>query len=1336
MAEAPEVQNTELFMDKLSDEARKELVRSSTDRLRSRLMKRGLDEDDVYSWDRNTVLETYAKILLETGPIDTTNTYMETQEATGPARELELKAKELAIREAELRFNMSQAEKGEQMRREEWTRDDMIRLQQQQHETSLKQLELDSAMNRQKVELEARVKEREEQNKIRQEQDNTLINRTKRYADALKHIMIDMPTDSSGLVEWFQSIDSLYQLYDVPCDLQAKLLLPKLTGKARILVEKLSLNELDNYEYIKSFLLEEFHITARELRSRFMTANKRTDETFTLFASRLHTLLLQYLRSRQADSDINILINLLVADRLKECMSSSVLQHVLGIEGRNRLSYKEVASKADIFNSNFDARGEYRANQTSSIPLTYYQTRGYQGTNANSMFDKIAKSPNNQAPPSRPTQFTGVSRESRGVDKLKPPAGVLNRQGQPIVCWRCKGNHKMQFCDQPQTTFRPTAAKGLACLTVPTSATLCEQAEGADPEVQVDSEPASGGVVVGESSDDSEVDDLFLDSIIPSMAAMQARPELTYQGNNKTTESQARGVAQNTAVTSLQLSELETLKVAVNGREVIALIDSGSQFPLVRQSLLTGDGRPLTTLGIIAIQPITGPPQQAKLVACHLARVDNNSCHHQANNPSPAPHVICAAIPDLACYELILPPSVAKSLAATCIHSIHEPCLVEANNTQPPDLETPVDGSVTDYTVAHSSECDNGDEVPDESRISHSRPNFVDLLKDQQEDETLHECAKLAKQGKGGYFFRDSILFHKERVCDQNVDQIVLPYNRRQHVLKLAHDKCGFHQRHRKTIERIRLTFYWPGMRKDIVKYCDSCEVCQLNSRLLATDRTPIDSIDRPELPGQHVMMDCIGPINPPSSQRHKYLLVMIDVCSSWPFIYPIKNLTAQSICDCLVNMFSIFGVPSVISSDNGSNVTSQLTRCLLERVGCCPRYATPAHPSCHGKVERLNGSIKRLLHHVIIDKGRKWNQFIPFIEWTLRESASETTGVSPYTLVFGHPPRGVLNILKEFWTGEQILPSSLKNTEIAYLEDLRNKLATARDYADRNAAINQERYVQNYNKNTKTKRFEKGETVVVLIKDRTNHLLSRWQIGKIAEVKSPFSYLVDLPNGARAHIHIDKIRPFTARVQAVIFEQDKEFGQIETMPPDSKAEKLPSQRVERGSISHLNEQDQKTLLNLLDEFCSLFSDHPGFCSAVEHEIITLPNFVPRRARAYKIPEILKPEIDRQIDVLLRDGFIRPSTSPMASGIVCVIKKSKNAETNEKNPQKAAKPEVRMAIDYRYLNSFTQFFPLPVPEPDEVIRRIAKFPIISIFDARSGYHQLAIKKNTLGSRPS
>jgi len=76
----------------------------------------------------------------------------------------------------------------------------------------------------------------------------------------------------------------------------------------------------------------------------------------------------------------------------------------------------------------------------------------------------------------------------------------------------------------------------------------------------------------------------------------------------------------------------------------------------------------------------------------------------------------------------------------------------------------------------------------------------------------------------------------------------------------------------------------------------------------------------------------------------------------------------------------------------------------------------------------------------------------------------------------------------------------------------------------------------------------------------------------------------------------------------------------------------------------------------------------------VYHEIPIASDFRPKRLKAYRVPDNLKPEVDRQITELLKLGFIEPSSSPMASPIVCVLK-GKNGQNG-----------VRIAIDYRYVN--------------------------------------------------
>ena len=137
--------------------------------------------------------------------------------------------------------------------------------------------------------------------------------------------------------------------------------------------------------------------------------------------------------------------------------------------------------------------------------------------------------------------------------------------------------------------------------------------------------------------------------------------------------------------------------------------------------------------------------------------------------------------------------------------------------------------------------------------------------------------------------------------------------------------------------------------------------------------------------------------------------------------------------------------------------------------------------------------------------------------------------------------------------------------------------------------------------------------------------------------------------------------------------------------------------------------------MNLLDEFTDVFVEKPGLCKIGMHEIHVTPDFKPKRMRAYRVPEVIKPEVARQIQELLDLGFIQLSNSEMVSPIVCVLK-GRHGENG-----------VRICCDYRYLNKFTKGDAYPTPDISDVIHRVGKAYLISCWDTRSGYYQLMVK---------
>ncbi|GFY20481.1 hypothetical protein TNCV_211131 [Trichonephila clavipes] len=202
-------------------------------------------------------------------------------------------------------------------------------------------------------------------------------------------------------------------------------------------------------------------------------------------------------------------------------------------------------------------------------------------------------------------------------------------------------------------------------------------------------------------------------------------------------------------------------------------------------------------------------------------------------------------------------------------------------------------------------------------------------------------------------------------------------------------------------------------MVKEIKAYCSSCHGCQLRKVISSVDKIPITLVSRPELPFQVVNVDLNGPVDPVSSQGHKYILCLMDQHSRWPEAIPLKLLMAKSTCEELLEIFSRTGIPEVIVMDNATNFTASLTQEFLKILGACSRFSTPYHPEGNGLIERWNQTLKNMLHHIIREEGRSCHSHIPFLLWAYREVPNATTGTPPFLLMYGRDPKGPLSILK-----------------------------------------------------------------------------------------------------------------------------------------------------------------------------------------------------------------------------------------------------------------------------------------------------------------------------------
>ncbi|KAJ9526148.1 hypothetical protein QJQ45_009577 [Haematococcus lacustris] len=114
---------------------------------------------------------------------------------------------------------------------------------------------------------------------------------------------------------------------------------------------------------------------------------------------------------------------------------------------------------------------------------------------------------------------------------------------------------------------------------------------------------------------------------------------------------------------------------------------------------------------------------------------------------------------------------------------------------------------------------------------------------------------------------------------------------------------------------------------------------------------------------------------------------------------------------------------------------------------------------------------------------------------------------------------------------------------------------------------------------------------------------------------------------------------------------------------------------------------------------------------AVDHRIDLEPNKRPPVRSTYAMSTCELAELEKQITEMQEKGFIRPSTSPYACGVLFVRKKDGT---------------FRMCIDYRPLNRITIKNKYPIPRVDSLLDRLHGATVFSKIDLRQGYHQIRI----------
>ena len=342
------------------------------------------------------------------------------------------------------------------------------------------------------------------------------------------------------------------------------------------------------------------------------------------------------------------------------------------------------------------------------------------------------------------------------------------------------------------------------------------------------------------------------------------------------------------------------------------------------------------------------------------------------------------------------------------------------------------------------------------------------------------------------YYWEETILY---RHCADQVIRRCVPEDEMHNILTHCHTlSCGGHFGGQKTAAKVLQSgFYWPSLFKDAHQFVSTCDKCQRMGNISRKDEPPMHPILEVEL-FDLWGIDFMGPF--PASYNNLYILLAVDYVSKWVEEIPTRTNDSKVVAQFLrSNIFSRFGTPRALITDNGTHFCNKLIDKVLQKYGVRHRTSLAYHPQSNGQAEVSNREIKYILEKTVNNSRKDWSKKIDDALWTYRTAFKTPLGMSPFILVYGkacHLPVELEH--RAYWATRQLnmdstLAGEKRLLQLSELDEFRNE-------AYENARIYKEKTKAWHDKHITRKEFTAGQKVLLFnsrLKLFPGKLKSRW---------------------------------------------------------------------------------------------------------------------------------------------------------------------------------------------------------------------------------------------------
>jgi len=197
-----------------------------------------------------------------------------------------------------------------------------------------------------------------------------------------------------------------------------------------------------------------------------------------------------------------------------------------------------------------------------------------------------------------------------------------------------------------------------------------------------------------------------------------------------------------------------------------------------------------------------------------------------------------------------------------------------------------------------------------------------------------------------------------------------------------------------------RMHVWWPLIDSHIEKCVKECQSCQENQRNPA--KAPLHPWEIAQQPWKRLHIDFAGPF------EGQMWLIVIDACSKWPEVIAMTSTTAEKTVHTLRSLFSRYGIPDQIVTDNGPQFIAEEFKQFCLGNGIKHTLIAPYHPSSNGEAERFVQTFKTAIRKAKRALQKTLCKFL--LHYCSTPHA--TTGKTPAEIMFGRNIKTRLDLL------------------------------------------------------------------------------------------------------------------------------------------------------------------------------------------------------------------------------------------------------------------------------------------------------------------------------------